>query len=507
MSGRSNGAVAPKSSSLLFVRRGAAGCLRGLALAGCAIAGLTLFGGQAAWASAGCNALNGTYGPSNVATGNNNGTSFNAGDVITITFAANASTMATLWDNTASMTLLWHPGGLGTSSYTVPATNTHKIELYLSGPVDGTTVVSWSCVSAPDPTTNNTNTDSRKLASLQQSVTPLVANTSAQAIAGAIDGAINDAFGNGGTPFSGSANGFTVNFAAEPQPRVAAGADEAFGALAYAGKNGDMPIKAPPLSPKLDKEWSVWADVRGTGWKDNDATTGFKGRQLNVTAGIGRKITSNWLLGVVGGYESFSYDVASLTGTLKGHGGTIGGYTGYKLLPTLRWDAALALSRVNYDGTAGTASGSFNANRWIASTGLTGTYRVSAFIIEPSSKIFALWEKQNAYTDSLGTLQAGRAFSAGRVSTGGTVIYPWQLNNGWSLAPYAGLYGDWRFGSNTTSSGDAIIGLSNGWSARVVGGVSLARIGGGTLALGGEYGGLGANYKIWTGNARVNWAF
>ena len=31
--------------------------------------------------------------------------------------------------------------------------------------------------------------------------------------------------------------------------------------------------------------------------------------------------------------------------------------------------------------------------------------------------------------------------------------------------------------------------------------------GGGTLALGSEYGGLGAHYKVWTANARVLWPF
>ena len=41
----------------------------------------------------------------------------------------------------------------------------------------------------------------------------------------------------------------------------------------------------------------------------------------------------------------------------------------------------------------------------------------------------------------------------------------------------------------------------------LTGGVSATAKGGAMLSLGGEYGGLGANYKIWTGNARATVPF
>jgi hypothetical protein len=62
---------------------------------------------------------------------------------------------------------------------------------------------------------------------------------------------------------------------------------------------------------------------------------------------------------------------------------------------------------------------------------------------------------------TLGTLQAENSFSTGRVSAGGKVTAPWSA-----------------------SVGD-----------------------GGTLAIGGEYGGIGAGYGVWTANARALWAF
>jgi hypothetical protein len=193
---------------------------------------------------------------------------------------------------------------------------------------------------------------------------------------------------------------------------------------------------------------------------------------------------------------------------MKGNGGTIGAYTAWRLLPTLRWDAAVAWSDVSYDGSAGTANGSFTGHRWLASTGLTGSYRVAAFVLEPSATVYALWEREGEWTDSLGTLQPARSSSTGRVATGGKVIYPWMLGDGARLAPYAGLYADWRFGSDdAVPAGEPIVGIGNGWSARVTGGIAYTTAGGASLSLGGEYGGLGADYKVWTASARGSLPF
>jgi hypothetical protein len=343
--------------------------------------------------------------------------------------------------------------------------------------------------------------DSAKLKALQTQVTAIVAQTSGAAITGAIDGAINDAFGNGGNPVTFGPNGATFNFTAEPRTEIARRTDEAFAALGYSG-NG--PNKAPPRI-STERVWSVWLDVRGTGWNSTNnppilgitsSAADFKGTQINVTGGLGYKVTPDFLIGLVAGYENFKYDSVSLTGTMKGNGGTIGGYMAWRIMPTLRWDAALAWSGITYDGVAGTASGSFTGHRWLASTGLTGNYPVWSFAFEPSAKIYALWENENAFTDSLGTLQSAHNFSAGRVATGGKVVYPWLMADGTKISSYFGLYGDWRFSTNNAlPAGQPVVGIGDGWSGRVTGGVAFTAARGASLNFGGEYGGLGADYK------------
>jgi hypothetical protein len=130
-----------------------------------------------------------------------------------------------------------------------------------------------------------------------------------------------------------------------------------------------------------------------------------------------------------------------------------------------------------------------------------------ALIVEPSSRLCALWERQEAWTDSLCTLQPTRNFSAGRVATGGKVSYPW-LTGDFTVTPYVGLYGDWRFATDDAlPAGQPLVGIGDGWSARLTGGVTMTKASGAGVSLGGEYGGLGANYEVWSASGRVIWPF
>src|SRR5258706_10278973 len=163
------------------------------------------------------------------------------------------------------------------------------------------------------------------------------------------------------------------------------------------------------------------------------------GARANVPAGLTRVLTANFLVGVLGGYETFDYRSDAIQGRLTGTGWTAGAYAGWKLSSTVRFDAGVAYSGIGFDGTAGTASGSFAGNRLLVSGGLTGNYESHGFKIEPSARVYALWEHENAYTDTLGTAQAGRDFSTGRASTGVKLAYPFAWTSMVMLSPYAGI--------------------------------------------------------------------
>jgi hypothetical protein len=347
--------------------------------------------------------------------------------------------------------------------------------------------------------------DSTKLRSLQVLVTKLEAQGSAAAITGAVDDAIGEAFSGNGQLITPSDNGLHFNFAAEPPPEKtpAARVGDAFAALDYAST-----YKAPPRPVTPPSQWLAWADARGTGWNTGLSAGDIRGGQVNALAGLTRKITPDALIGVFGGYENFSYDSQLLNGTLKGEGWTAGGYLAWRLLPGLRLDVTGARSGVDYNGVAGMAVGTFTGARWIASTGLTGDYKAQVFEIEPSARVYGLWEHEPTYIDSLGTPQAARNFSSGRASAGTKVTYPWMYSATMTVAPYVGAYADYYFSSDDAGAILLPTQFIQGWSARAVSGVSLTFVGGARLSIGGEAGGLGSGqFVVWTLRGRASVPF
>src|SRR5262249_53766955 len=124
--------------------------------------------------------------------------------------------------------------------------------------------------------------------------------------------------------------------------------------------------------------------------------------------------------------------------------------------------------------------------------------------------VYALWERENAYTDTLGELQSAREFSTGRASGGVKLSYPVAWSSTASLAPYVGLYGDYYFNSDAAgapAAGAIPSSVLDGWSARAVGGLTAKFDNGAQIAIGAERGGIGGNFGLWTYRARVSIPF
>ncbi|WP_426426006.1 Ig-like domain repeat protein [Bradyrhizobium genosp. A] len=387
--------------------------------------------------------------------------------------------------------------------------------------------------------------DSLKLRAMQVIAAPVVAQVSGQAISGAMTGALNEAFGGSNSFVTMNGGGVRFNFAADPsdveEGRAGARTDaglpsraaafsadsparsstspsarvgNAFDALAYAA-----PGKAPPLR-RNSSDWFGWAEVRGAvldHWYAPAlgapaAAPTLYGNQVNLLAGLTWKATPVLAVGALGGFETFDYRSDALQGRLKGDGWTVGSYLGWLVAANLRLDAGVAYSGIGYDGSAGLAAANFSGHRLLATGGLTGTYEAMRWQIEPSLRVYALWEHEDAYTDTLGTQQAGRNFSTGRASAGAKVAYPFAISPGTEIAPYVGVYGDYYFNRDDAAQILALgplptIYVLDGWSARALGGVTARFANGGQFALGAERAGLGGNFGLWTYRARASIPF
>ncbi|MGY2891886.1 flagellar basal body rod protein FlgF [Bradyrhizobium sp. USDA 4524] len=444
--------------------------------------------------------------------------------------------------------------GIASFATTTLAVGTHSI----TASYGGNTVFAASTSPVLSQTVN-IPADSVKLRQLQVNLSRIVAQNSGQAISGAIDDAISEGFAQDWIFATPGQLGVRFNFAADPYesrddqgdaastsgtgPRsniFDSGAGNAYGAApasggsrrnpasrindTFAAIDPQTPRKVSPKRIRENKDWLFWVDVRGTGLDRLTSTTTAAGMtttaaplyglQVNALAGLTYRMLPNFLVGVVGGYETFNYTEQDINGKLTGNGWTVGSYLGWKITPSLRYDAAVAYSGIGYNGVAGTAQGNFSGNRWMLSTGLTGTYQALGFTIEPSAKVYALWEKQGAYVDSLGTRQANYDFSTGRASGGVKLVYPFTWADSILLAPYAGVYGDYYFNLDDAAAILQAGGLPlastpllQGWSARAAAGINARFENGVMVGAGAEYGGIGANFQTWTVKLRGQMPF
>ncbi len=396
-----------------------------------------------------------------------------------------------------------------------------------------------SSVTAADQYSYAVPVDSINLRKLQATVTPMAAQVWGQAIVGAMESAISEGFSGGGMLVSPHGNGMRFNFSADSADPFSSGngsfdtnarglagpggsrandanasrIDDASSALGYAG-----PVKAQPLRATEPREWLGWAEISGAALSRWTAptvvnavptTASIYGDQINFTAGLTRVLTPNFLVGVLGGWETLDYRSDAIQGRLTGTGWTAGTYAGWKLSSTIYLNAGVAYSGIGFDGAAGTASGSFAGNRLLVTGGVTGNYKSYGFLIESSATVYALWEHENAYTDTLGTAQAGRDFSTGRASTGVKLAYPFAWSSTVMLSPYAGIYGDYYFNTDNIVIPGAlpVTPVFAGMSARTSVGMAAQFASGAQLTIGGERSGLGGGFSLWTYHARASIPF
>jgi hypothetical protein len=406
-------------------------------------------------------------------------------------------------------------GGAAALTTSSLATGTHSLTAKYGGDANNLASASAAIVQ-----TVNIPAASVRLREMELLTMPMAAQIFGQAVTGAANAAIAAGFSGNPQPLSVNGSGFTYYFGADPRAQAmtdsskddavkrflaspngtASRFDRDFNALGYAS-----PTKAPPKPPAQPRDWLAWIDVRATqfdrspGANANDLTGG----QVDAIAGLTHRLRSDLLVGVLGGYEHFDFTSQTLASRLKGDAWTTGAYFGWRVTDHIRFDTTATWSDVAAGGSADLATGSFTGQRWLVASGLTGTYGWRSLEFQPSAQVYALWEHDNAFVDSLGTPQGSNNFSTGRASGGLKVIHPWAWSSTLNLGPYAGLYADYYFSREDSGTvGLTTVPLLQGWSARVTGGLSIAFKNGATVNVGAEFGGLGSDTQIWTFTAR-----
>ena len=262
--------------------------------------------------------------------------------------------------------------------------------------------------------------------------------------------------------------------------------------------DGTNPIV--PLTMAEVQKWNAWLDFRNTGAKQSSSAPSgsVSGNHFNVTGGLTRKLTSDFLVGVVAGFEKSYFDISASSENIKGAGGTGGAYVGWRFAQKLEVSADLAYTSVGYDVTTGSAKGSFTGTHWSGSTGLQGTYELNKFLIVPSLRAQNIWAHEPSWTNSAGSTQAEQKYSIGEASLGGRIEYPYTSTAGTKFSPFLGVFEKSRFSS---------LHLDDYWATRMAAGLTTGFQNGWIWYLAGDIDGLGTYYKIWSANTRLSLPF
>jgi len=190
------------------------------------------------------------------------------------------------------------------------------------------------------------------------------------------------------------------------------------------------------------RDWSVWVDGRGTRWTRDESANELRSTQLNVTAGISRKLTPDMLIGVIAGMRISVTTCRASTAISKANGWTLGVYGAWRLVPQVRVDGAVAWSNVNYNGNRrcielaavinGTSTGAVTVQPLARSPSVCGrdsSHRVASSSSHP--RAFMCWgsDRPRGPTAS-GSRQAARQFYIGRASVGGKLVLSLAGNSG-----------------------------------------------------------------------------
>ncbi|GAB5510110.1 MAG: hypothetical protein Rhims3KO_15110 [Hyphomicrobiales bacterium] len=288
--------------------------------------------------------------------------------------------------------------------------------------------------------------------------------------------AIDAAFADGGTANTGADGVSPYVLGADPVRR-------------------DTPV-TPTLAITSPTTVNAW--VRGSFTHyDGDA---FSGNTWNGVAGIDYLLSDGVLVGLLAGYENGDFDFDTTNGAFEGSGLTAGAYVGIKLTDSIVADAFLTHSWLTYDTRSGTATGTTDATRWLASLNVTGQYAIAErLVLEPNALFFYAHENRDAYTLSDATVVAENSVDSGRLSVGPRLRY--SVSDSWTAV--ASLQGEYDFSSETQTN-TTLPDFDGLLSARFGLGLDGTFANGWSLSLSGDVGGIGSgDFLSYTGTGKL----
>jgi Bacterial Ig-like domain/Autotransporter beta-domain/Cadherin domain len=156
----------------------------------------------------------------------------------------------------------------------------------------------------------------------------------------------------------------------------------------------------------------------------------------------------------------------------------------------------------------GTYSDSFETERWLVSSKISGSYKLDDWTVSPEAGVSWFEEQQQAYSDSFSSLIPEQIVSLGEFKFGPNFTYDVKLEDGTTIQPSFGVLGVKNFGIKRGILTQGLALGTNDLRARLNAGITMTNSHNWNLALAGFYDGLGIDdYKLWGGNLQLKVPF
>ncbi|MCR9242314.1 MAG: choice-of-anchor D domain-containing protein [Rhodobiaceae bacterium] len=237
----------------------------------------------------------------------------------------------------------------------------------------------------------------------------------------------------------------------------------------------------------------IW--IEGSASRFIDGTSGG-GTFALLSFGVDYLVEPDLLIGFMGQVDRFKQDFTTPGSEIDGRGWLAGPYATLKLDEHLYLDVLGAWGRSDNDiSPFGTYTDTFETDRWLVSSTLTGQFDAGNWDLRPSYTLQFLHERQIAYTDSLGVRIPEQSFSQGDMRLGPQIAYSHTFEDGSSIRPKGGFEGVYSFGERNTFSAGSFAAETQGLTGQVNGGLDYQTPGGLSLGLTTDFGGIGGTAK------------
>jgi hypothetical protein len=245
----------------------------------------------------------------------------------------------------------------------------------------------------------------------------------------------------------------------------------------------------------------LWTEAHFQRWGDNLQGIDRTGDFSILYVGADYLLNSWVLVGALVQFDWMTDNSGQLSTSVRGDGWMAGPYATVKLTDNIFLDARGAWGTSTNDITpSGIYKDSFDMDRWLAKTNLTGTWFWRNVRISPSAGVVYVEETQKAYRDSQGTEIDEQSVHLGRFTFGPELGYPTLCNNGLVIEPHVALLGMWDFDKDTAEAVDGVFATPDSFHVRTEGGLIIRTATGMSGRVAMSYDGIGSNdFHAWGG--------